>query len=221
MAAWVVSSLSVERFTAVWFPLKAKEWTTKTNMSILLLTMAVFQAALDAHYFFTWTLKGGRCSSIKKYKSFLSYYWPWINLTIYSIIPFIILITTSIAIVAKITYVTYEKKKKATSTESTSKVSSITITLLCLSFTFLLSTLPVVGYRLSVNNWIDLNWSSLDWAIDNYRWAVLAHVNWLNNSWNFCLYILLSPSFRKQFVGLFLGVRSKIPSLNSSVHPTA
>ncbi len=219
MAAWVVCALSAERLAAVWFPMKTKEWTSKRKMTVLLLILATCQAILDAHYFWTIHLihapSGGyKCTDVKQFRTFLSYYWPWINLTVYSVLPFIILISSSCAIIAKIAYITYQKKKKLTNTDRSSKVSSITITLLFLSFTFVLTTLPIVGYRLSVNNWIDVDFTALDWARDGYRWAIFAHVNWLNNSCNVFLYVVLSPIFRKQLLSVCKGMRSNSSRVN-------
>ncbi len=199
MAAYVVSVLSIERFIAVWFPLKAKLWTTKRNMTVVLIIIAIFQFGINAHYFWTVRLVGDTttgyaCVKDEYYKKFLSYYWPWINITIYSLIPFLILLTTSCSIIAKIVYNRYMRKRKSSTRRS--KISNLTMILLAISFTFVLTTSPVCIYRAYSKNWRH-NATDLEAAVDRYRWTIVIHVNWLNNSCNFILYILLSPSFCK------------------------
>ena len=59
-------------------------------------------------------------------------------------------------------------------------------------------------------------------AKNNFLWAVLVHVNYLNNSLNFVLYILIAPSFRKQFIKLFIKLRSDFSKRwTSSVAPVS
>ena len=108
-------------------------------------------AALNLHFFWTYEIKQGRystyCSSVSKYSVFLKKYWPWISLAFYSLIPFIILILTSIAIIVKIVHSNYVRKHNMNTTEGAIKLTSITLTLLSVSFVLLITTGPVVIYR--------------------------------------------------------------------------
>ncbi len=226
MAAWIVCILSMERFTAVYFPINAKQWMTRKNAAVVVLLFAIIQALIDMHYF--WTMhfirsKSGKVYCSKKYRKFLSNYWPWINLPIYALIPFTILIATSCAIIVKIAQNSYQKQKSSKSKESHSKVSHVTITLLSVSFMYILTVLPGVAHRISVNNFVNVNYTDLDWAREYYKLAIFSQINWINNSCNFCLYVLLSPSFRKELFGLFYGMlRAKNIIMNhlQRIHPT-
>ncbi len=223
MAAWMVSVLSIERFFAVWFPLKAKSWTTKRNMTIVLITIAIFQFGIDAHYFWTIhlvrdTTMEYKCVKNEAYRNFLSYYWPWVNITFYSLIPFLILLTTSCSIIAKIAFNIYMRKRKSSTKDRRSKFSNLTMILLAISFTFVLTTLPVCTYRAYSKNWPH-SFTELEAAVDQYRWAIVVHVNWLNNSCNFILYILLSPSFRKYLFELCRNVRITTNQTSEAYNP--
>ena len=216
MAAWLVSVLSIERLLAVWIPLKAKHWTTKRNITVILIAIAIFQFGIDAHYFWTVhlvrntnirnTSTGYICVKNEVYRKFLSDYWPWINITFYSLIPFLILLTTSCSIIAKIALNMYMRKRNSATKDRRSKFSNLTMILLAISFTFVLTTLPVCIYRAYSKNWPH-SYTELEAAVDKYRWAIVVHVNWLNNSCNVILYILLSPSFRRYLFELCRNVR--------------
>ena len=65
-------------------------------------------------------------------------------------------------------------------------------------------------YRITQNNWIGVHYTWLERTYHNFVWALLVHINFLNNSCNFILYILTAPSFRKQLVAMFTNVKVKV-----------
>ena len=67
-------------------------------------------------------------------------------------------------------------------------------------------------FRITQNNWINVNYTPLEDAVSNFLWALLVHINFLNNSCNFILYILTAPSFRKQLIGMFTKIKVKVNS---------
>ncbi len=120
-------------------------------MGSILAICGTLLAALNLHFFWTYKLKtkpwGYTCSSLSDiYGDFLSYQWPWINLAFFSLIPFIILISTSLAIIGKIVHSNYERRRDLHQNEAV-KLTNVTLTLLCVSFLFVLTTSPVVIYR--------------------------------------------------------------------------
>ena len=100
-------------------------------------------ASVNLHFFWTYENKEGttgkHCSAVSKYKSFLIEYWPWITLSFYSLIPIIILITTSTAIILKIVHSNYVRKHNMNQKEGV-KMRSMTLTLFCVSFVFMIAT---------------------------------------------------------------------------------
>ena len=150
-ASWIITLLSVERFLLIYFPLRTKALVSNTKDIIIMIVTAVIMAVLNLHFFWTYEIKQGRyskyCGSVSKYSVFLKEYWPWISLAFYSLIPFIILISTSTAIILKIVHSNYVRKHNMNQKHGGVKLTSITLTLLSVSFVFLMTTGPVVIYR--------------------------------------------------------------------------
>ncbi len=106
-------------------------------------------------------------------------------------------------IIIKLLYINYFTSTGIRPKDSGSKISGITISLVTVSLMFILTTGPGVVYRVSIDNWINVGFTEYELALSDLRWAILTHINWLNNCINFVLFILLSPSFRKEFFALF------------------
>ena len=149
-SGWIIAIMSVERFFAIFLPIQTKYWTSRGRIATIFLIIASLLATLDLHFFWTYKLfekpHVSYCSSISKYRTFLTVYWPWINLAIYSVVPFTILISCSTAIILRILYSNYVRKRNMNQKEGV-KLTSITMTLLCVSFMFVLTTGPVAIYR--------------------------------------------------------------------------
>ena len=143
--------MSVERFLSIYFPIRTKTLALNTKVLTTMTIAAIALAAINLHFFWTYEIKQGRtrqyCGSGSKYSVFLKEYWPWITLAFYSLIPFIILVSTSTAIILKIVHSNYVRKRKRNQKEGGVKLTSITLTLLSVSFMFVLTTGPVVIYR--------------------------------------------------------------------------
>ena len=143
--------MSVERFLAIYFPIKIKLLTSNTKVILAMASTLAFTAAVNLHFFWTYELKQdettNHCVSVSKYSIFLKEYWPWITLSFYSLVPSIILISTSTAIVLKIVHSNYVRKHSMNISDGGVKLTSMTLTLLSVSFVFLLATGPVVIFR--------------------------------------------------------------------------
>ena len=142
--------MSIERFIAIYFPFKIKILTSTTKVMMAVVITLTLTGTLNLHFFWTFENKegitGNYCTSVSKYKLFLTKYWPWITLAFYSLIPFIILITTSTAIIIKIIHSNYERRRNMNAREGV-RMTNVTLTLLSVSFVFMVATGPVVIYR--------------------------------------------------------------------------
>ena len=132
--------MSIERFMAIYFPIRTKTLTSKMKIITTMTVTSIILSALNLHFFWTYEIKQGRtnqyCGSISKYSVFLRDYWPWITLAFYSLVPFTILICSSVAIILKIIYSNYVRKHKMNQKEGGVKMTSITLTLLTVSIVF-------------------------------------------------------------------------------------
>ena len=143
--------MSIERFCAIYFPIRTKSNTSNKKVAGTLVVTGILLAVINLHFFWTYKLKSGRsgmyCGSVSKYSIFLKEYWPWINLATYSLIPFTVLICSSTAVIMKIVHSNYVRRHEMNQKEGGVKLTTITLTLLCVSFMFVLTTGPVVIYR--------------------------------------------------------------------------
>ena len=153
--------MSIERFLAIYFPIRTKTLTSKKKLIVTMVMTAFAMAALNLHFFWTYKIHK-RCSADAKYKLFLTQFWPWINFVFYSLLPFIIQIFTSIAIVLKIVHSNYIRKHSMNIREGGIKLTNMTVTLLSVSLVFMMATAPMVVYRLVSHTLFKINfWGTL------------------------------------------------------------
>ena len=150
-ASWIITLMSIERFLAIYFPIRIKMLTLNIKVILAMAVAFAVAAALNVHFFWTYEIirvsDGKYCGSVAKYSVFLKTYWPWITMSFYSLIPFIILISTSIAILLKIIHYNFVRKHNMNAREGGVKLTSMTITLLSVSLVFLMGTSPMVIFR--------------------------------------------------------------------------
>lgn len=151
-AAWMIMLLSVERFAAIFFPIRSRTWTTRRRVILIVLSVGFALGLLNLHHLWTYDLKlvSRRlfCGTVEKYSTFLSVYWPWINLTVYSIIPLTTMIATSIAIIAKLLHNRAVRSRNLKKSDGDGgRMTSITLTLLSVCLAFVLTNGPITVDR--------------------------------------------------------------------------
>ena len=138
--------MSIERFLAIYFPIRTKTLTSRKKLIITISVVALTMVALNMHFFWTYKIHN-YCSGAVNYKLFLTQLWPWINFVVYSLSPFIIQISANTAIILKIVHSNYVRKRNMNISDGGVKLTSMTLTLLTVSFVFLAATAPMVVYR--------------------------------------------------------------------------
>ena len=114
-ASWTISIMSIERFIAIYFPIRTKnsDFKHESDIGQWLLHLSL---PLPQIYIFSGPMKLNAADTVNtvvvslSISVFLKEYWPWITMAVYSIIPFIILISTSTAIILKIIHSNYIRK---------------------------------------------------------------------------------------------------------------
>jgi hypothetical protein len=135
--------------------------------------------------------------------------WDIYHSIIYGIIPFIIILTSNILIIIKLTILKNKKNiTKSTNMNDSSrsldkigisfKSFQITIMLLSIAFVFLLFTSPISIYLMIIHDNLKLMRESKK----EYIKVILRYIGYCNNAINFYLYITFSNEFRKEFVKL-------------------
>ncbi|KAK3092528.1 hypothetical protein FSP39_004038 [Pinctada imbricata] len=210
-SSWFVVLLCIERFIAVWFPLKAKLICTSkvavTSIALVYLTMISFTSS------WSWASKiseNGRCFPDVYNKSNpaeVALFGRMLKAgsSIYSIIPMILLSIFSPLIIYKVS--SHSKKRLHMSTNvQTSKAawesSKITTMLLGIVAAYIILVLPITvlhntAYELRLNAFAN---NAVGFEIFK---KISQFLEQLNYSINFFLYVLTSQKFRRCLVSLF------------------
>ncbi|XP_062571338.1 cysteinyl leukotriene receptor 1-like [Saccostrea cucullata] len=162
-SSWVLMTVTLDRFVLVCFPFKAHLFSTMKKAPYVLLIVVLFLIFVNSHFFATVTIKDTSCT----YENEITMkVWPWVDLIVCNLIPFLVMLVCSIMISRKV----LQTKKRVAAQNSLSvpeesvipsndgrqilKTSSITIMLLTIIFSFFLLTLPLVVFKISLPYWI-------------------------------------------------------------------
>lgn len=164
LSSWVLMTVTLDRCILVCFPFRSRLFTTMKRAPYILTTLVLLLVLVNSHFFATVTVQNNHCT----YKSRLSMVvWPWIDLVVCNLIPFLVMLFCSLLISRKILQTNKRVSVQRTRTISgesgsapndnskAAKSSSVTIMLLIIIFSFFLLTLPLVGFNISYRYWIE------------------------------------------------------------------
>ena len=205
--AWVLVSVSLERFVAVWFPTKHKILFTKPRAIAGLLVLLVLFVGETAHFHFTFNTID--CHINEKYLYFLSYIYPVLDLALASLLPFVVIGVTSLAIILKL----LKNKKKL----QKAKVSSMTVILISISAAFFVTTSPICFCIILLPHLLDNNVVSQE-TFHTYvnLWAWLNLLFYMNYTVNFILYCVTGKRFRRELL-MLIGMKNRIQPSSSEM----
>jgi hypothetical protein len=153
-SVWIVCMMSADRCIAVTRPLHASSICTVRRARICVCIVVLSILLINIHFLFTHYLSAENdCTTHEHYEFFLRRIWPWIDAAVYSVVPFILLLTINLIIVHSIfqarrstsnlriyqSQVTRHRNKL-----STSMSRKLTTMLLAVTFFFLLTSFPMV-----------------------------------------------------------------------------
>ena len=158
------------------------------------------------------------------YKYFYSQYDIY-HALIYGIVPFVIVLTSNVFIILKLTLLkkkTFFKSSLNASVKSLDKLDAsfksfqITLMLLSIAFVFLIFTSPISLYMAVFYDHL----KSVRESKREYIKVILRYIGYCNNAVNFYIYIIFSNEFRKEFVKT---IRScfRIKSITSTMCTTS
>ena len=127
LSSWVLISVITERLIVIYFPLKAKSISTKKESFTVVITIFLLSCVAYIHYFWSLGYKRNsfgeeinKCSISHEYP-ILDYYItirPWQDFVVRSAAPFIILLSSNIAMIGKLQCELNKRKKLINSTAS-------------------------------------------------------------------------------------------------------
>ena len=104
LSNWILVAMTIERFVAIWFPLKVTEICTKSKAMLAIGIVSGFLFLLNLHFLFTMhEVTDPRfiydCRWMDEYVYFKDKVWYWIDGAAYSLLPFVALTVFNVLIV--------------------------------------------------------------------------------------------------------------------------
>ncbi|CAH8511650.1 unnamed protein product [Schistosoma rodhaini] len=211
LSTWIIILLCIERAVCVWTPIKFKQWCKLEHGITALIFVVLCLAGVNIHYVWTVYVKDNSCAPKQEYKSF-HLYWPYIDFAIYSFIPlaFILLVNISIIWRMKTTNVSTKhtqnsiipretlisdslKQISLKSTAREQRSARVLRTVVCMTISHFLLTMPVVFFYLFESKF----------CIDNKDWInvcdtierVTVILQMINHMTHFFIYSCTSSVF--------------------------
>ncbi|KAL8590285.1 hypothetical protein ACOMHN_006401 [Nucella lapillus] len=210
-SAWFLVAMTLQRVTSVLWPHRVALMCTRRKSQVTVGLLVLLLAALNSPLMVIYTLRtptttstaAPTCSPVDdaNLQFFDSIVQPWIDLVVSSFLPSLLLLLGNSALTLTL-YGSMRQARQMTSqgdtTTTTRKkaTSSLTVTLISVSVTYLCLTLPVCVFSI-VYEYLDdsdiyfVAWMELVWMVCNLLW-------YCNSAINFYLYCLTGSKFRAQ-----------------------
>jgi len=219
-SVWLIVAMTIERAIVVTFPLKATRICNTKYSRMCIVGICVIFVFVNCH--FLWSLELthytfndtviAECEATVSYKMLVEDIWPWVDAALYSLLPSLIIIVLNCIIIKNVISAknarnvlrqesTLFRRNCLLSTQSRNREQvsrKITLMLLAISFTFLVTTLPMnIGLiYTSVLGVPDDNASLVKTQLVN---TIAEMLMYTNHSINFFLYCATGKKFRSHF----------------------
>lgn len=235
LSVWLVVAMTVERFIAIHFPLKAAQMATPSRARKVTLLLFVIFVAINSQLFWTVTIDDREyCVPREAYEEFHDKVMPWLDAAIYSFVPFAVLLTFNILIIYDNRRATMRRRSMRSQnhrnrTDSRQQFHQrLTAMLLSVSFSFLVCTSPKVIF-MSIREY------AFQFIVDgrvNYQgyasYLMASRISdfflYLNHSINFFLYSIHGQRFRRELRRMFCCAREglrRLSTISQSLDGTA
>ncbi len=234
-SVWLIVAVTAERYLRVKHGLKSDALSRMRRSTAVTLFLFVFLLSINSHLFVTagvtsggnssgnysdpcgwqgWNDSQPRCGARPGYELLVASVWPYVDLCLYSILPFILLLVLNSFIIRTVSSAAALRKQYTCSPAAAAghihspSETKITVMLLTISFTFLLTTLPM-NVVVILNSYWNANFSQLDCDQQSRLVAKMTLATslsrvlmWTNHSINFYLYCLTGRKFRREMARL-------------------
>ena len=209
LSAWTLVAMTVQRAVSVLWPHRANVLCTAGKSIVIVVSMVLFIIAIHGHILYGFsieTFKGRKeCFASIGYESFLSGIWSWVDMLIFSLIPWLCLGTSNSLLVWKLKVSVREAEVSLGSDQADrindrkKKATSITVTLVAVSTAFLILTFPMSFVQiLNFIMWMNGTLNTGPPSVALYYTQQISFPLWYANSCiNFYLYCLTGAKFRR------------------------
>jgi hypothetical protein len=205
LSAWSVTLLTIERFLAIWFPLKFRDRISTKHIILAWVTMATVLCLIDLTMIFVIDYNpeiqfGVQCELTSEHWREV---WERLDLFLTCIGPFVIICILNGLILFKL----YSTKKKMTNAKSGEEDSlgGITAMMLSICLLFIVTTMPITIYAYQYK----VSEDALTNARSYLLMTMLTKLYFLNHCMNFILYLATGKRFRAAFFNTFCRCRAE------------
>ncbi|KAH3772461.1 probable G-protein coupled receptor 139 [Dreissena polymorpha] len=210
-SVWLIIAVTIERYIVVSHPLHASRYCNPSRAKRVIALIASIFLSLNIH--FAWTMTTHEksngfkeCIPTKSFHYLVVTIWPWIDATLYALLPFLLIVIFNTLIIFQTLKATIwrdaaqngpfkqsDKRKYFSDTNI-----KLTVMLLAVSFTFLITTFPMAIVMVYHSQW---NGNTENASIPVLAQRQLIRTSsemlmFLNHSVNFYLYCALGQKFR-------------------------
>lgn len=222
LSTWTLATMTIERFVAVWFPLRVSEFFTLKRAKVSILIISFILILLNMHilwmtheYVNPFPPIALDCGFRNEYKEFEKNVWFWVNSCVYAFIPCASMIVLNALIIFGL-HKSFKMQKQMINGECTSSSKNmqqrqITIMLVTVSVAFAVFLLPVCIFYLA-------RWEPKtlrETARFYLTQEIVFFVAELHHAVNFLFYFFSSRKFRTMMIRL---VTCKYPATRRSVY---
>ena len=206
---WILVAMTLQRAASILWPHRVNAAWTARKARTTVLVIVVSSVLVNSHM-----LYGRRLQSLpsgqqlclfvtEEYGEFFNHVWPSVDIALSSFVPFVLIITSNVVLVRRVRQSAREARQTLTagSTDQLKvredQASGMTLTLVCVSLTFLLLTSPLCVFFLLQRTGGDVIIYDVDEAADNFFAEAIGNALWLANSAvNFYIYALTGSRYR-------------------------
>ena len=237
LSSWLIIAVTIIRYIAVSSPHKAVRYCNRRLAKRIIMSLATVIILMNLH--FVWTVqiqenghgesKVTTCDASKHTIYFVHIVWPWIDTVMSVLAPFILIASFNALIVINTIRATKFRRNSLSMPTNNNKFAKrsdikITVTLLAVSFSFILTTLPMAVVMLLQTKWMnDVHDPSVTMQVISRRRmirTIAEMLMYLNHSVNFFLYCTVGQNFRDQLSRTLCKTSSPLvkSSSNHNIH---
>ena len=213
LSPWFLVAITMERVMAVWFPLSSRIRRTRCRRTALIATIIIVVCLICVNSyiyvvvgyteFSDSNVTATKCGDVPKYDYWEAKVWSWIDLALFSGIPFSFLLVGSVLISYKLTKSRREIRKLSENTgrnQQDQNSRNATKLLILLNVTFFVCMVPSSICFIAL---MHSEYLSYNWGLQYVLFQISRLLAYCNNTFNFVLYCVSGSVFRNELKRVF------------------